>query len=234
MNTTEESSEYASLLASFRETERAYGGREAWERARDAGGTELDYEQWITARMPEFKAEFGDWEVAHELQVANGKSMKQAEDAIAAIRGKPLTNNETKMVAYINGDQAGKLISAAARRESNSNGFTDEQHFAMAAEIERLWRHATYVGEFFDEKHDDPNVHIKRFVVAVQQNGEVHYAAILAKKRVAHPAAHQEGAATSFTDFTCDRKQASRQVRFKRLACKSHDTRHYLSASTDL
>ena len=52
------------LLASFRETERVYGGREAWQRARDAGRTELDYEQWITARTSEFRAGFGDWEIA--------------------------------------------------------------------------------------------------------------------------------------------------------------------------
>ena len=31
MNTTEESSRYAGLLASFRETERACGGFEAWQ-----------------------------------------------------------------------------------------------------------------------------------------------------------------------------------------------------------
>ena len=58
--------------------------------------------------------------------------------------------------------------------------------------------------------------------------------AILAEKRITHPAAHQEGAAAGFTDFACDRKQALGQVRFKRIARKSRYSRHYLSASTDL
>lgn len=46
----------------FRDTERAYGGREAHERAREAGRTNLNYRQWVQVRTPAFKRFFGDWE----------------------------------------------------------------------------------------------------------------------------------------------------------------------------
>ncbi|MDO5638639.1 MAG: hypothetical protein Q4G28_02095 [Neisseria sp.] len=47
---------------SFAETELKYGGREAYEQAKAAGETELNYRQWVQVRTPEFKAWFGDWE----------------------------------------------------------------------------------------------------------------------------------------------------------------------------
>jgi len=43
---------------------RAYGGKQAHERASALGQTELVYADWITARTPVFKAWFGDWEAA--------------------------------------------------------------------------------------------------------------------------------------------------------------------------
>lgn len=46
----------------FRDTERAYGGREAYERAKAAGRTKLNYRQWVQVRTPAFKAWFGNWE----------------------------------------------------------------------------------------------------------------------------------------------------------------------------
>ncbi len=48
--------------AQFKETERAYGGREAYDRAKAAGKTKLNYGQWVQVRTPNFKAWFGDWE----------------------------------------------------------------------------------------------------------------------------------------------------------------------------
>lgn len=42
-------------VTQYRDTERAYGGREAWEKARDAGRTKLTYGQWVQVRTPNFK-----------------------------------------------------------------------------------------------------------------------------------------------------------------------------------
>ena len=50
----------------FRDTERAYGGREAYNAAKAAGKTKLNYHQWVQVRTPNFKQWFGDWESSPE------------------------------------------------------------------------------------------------------------------------------------------------------------------------
>lgn len=56
----------------FKETERAYGGREAYDRAKAAGKTKLTYGQWVQVRTPNFKAWFGDWEAVRARQLLDG------------------------------------------------------------------------------------------------------------------------------------------------------------------
>lgn len=46
----------------FAATAKQYGGEAAYEQAKVAGETELDYRQWVQVRTPSFKAWFGDWE----------------------------------------------------------------------------------------------------------------------------------------------------------------------------
>lgn len=46
----------------FAETAQQYGGEAAYEQAKAAGRTELNYRQWVQVRTPSFKAWFGDWE----------------------------------------------------------------------------------------------------------------------------------------------------------------------------
>lgn len=50
----------------FAATAKQYGGEAAYEQAKVAGETELDYRQWVQVRTPSFKAWFGDWENAPE------------------------------------------------------------------------------------------------------------------------------------------------------------------------
>ncbi|WP_342345860.1 hypothetical protein [Kingella potus] len=59
--------------AQFEEMAAAYGGREAYNVAKSAGKTELDYRQWVQVRTPAFKAWFGDWEndAANASKVVN-------------------------------------------------------------------------------------------------------------------------------------------------------------------
>lgn len=52
----------AAAVKQQRDTERAYGGREGYERAKAAGQTKLGFGQWVQARTPNFKRWFGDWE----------------------------------------------------------------------------------------------------------------------------------------------------------------------------
>ena len=46
----------------FEATAQQYGGEAAYEQAKAAGQTELDYRQWVQVRTPSFKAWFGDWQ----------------------------------------------------------------------------------------------------------------------------------------------------------------------------
>ena len=46
----------------FAATAQQYGGEAAYEQAKAAGQTELDYRQWVQVRTPSFKAWFGDWQ----------------------------------------------------------------------------------------------------------------------------------------------------------------------------
>ncbi len=52
----------AEVQRQFKATERAYGGKAAYDRAKAAGKTKLNYGQWVQVRTPNFKAWFGDWE----------------------------------------------------------------------------------------------------------------------------------------------------------------------------
>lgn len=47
---------------SFEKTSEIYGGKAAYEAAKESGDTELTYHQWVQVRTPEFKKWFGDWE----------------------------------------------------------------------------------------------------------------------------------------------------------------------------
>lgn len=49
----------------FAETAQQYGGEEAYAAAKEAGETELNYQQWVQVRTPAFKAWFGDWQDAY-------------------------------------------------------------------------------------------------------------------------------------------------------------------------
>lgn len=55
----------------YRETERVYGGRAAYDKAKADGRTKLTYGQWVQVRTPNFKKWFGDWEA-----VATAKSIR--------------------------------------------------------------------------------------------------------------------------------------------------------------
>lgn len=53
----------AEAIKQFRDTEKALGGREAFDKAQAAGKTKLNYAQWVQVRTENFKRWFGDWEI---------------------------------------------------------------------------------------------------------------------------------------------------------------------------
>ncbi|NLU13398.1 MAG: hypothetical protein GXX06_09470 [Gammaproteobacteria bacterium] len=56
----------------FEETEKAYGGRAAYNQAKSEGKTKLNYQQWVQVRTPAFKEWFGDWEDGRQENTAAG------------------------------------------------------------------------------------------------------------------------------------------------------------------
>jgi hypothetical protein len=172
----------------FRETERAYGGREAYERAKASGKTKLDYRQWIQVRTPEFKKWFGDRDALRDLQLFKESLTRQeAESTLAKLAKKELFNLETGISAYANSNsnQARKLVSGAAAEKSIANGFTAGQHNAVAANIENLWKHAIPFEAARDDRESDPNIKkIKRFAAPFMMGGKSRYAVLTVKESV--------------------------------------------------
>jgi len=68
-------------------TERAYGGREAYDAAKAAGRTKLNFVQWVQVRTPRFKRWFGDWEAARGVRELAAKGPHDLSEQ-AALDGK--------------------------------------------------------------------------------------------------------------------------------------------------
>ena len=62
IKTNEDLTQGADPQQEFEATARQYGGEAAYEQAKAAGQTELDYRQWVQVRTPSFKVWFGDWQ----------------------------------------------------------------------------------------------------------------------------------------------------------------------------
>lgn len=62
IKTNEDLTQEADPQQEFAATAQQYGGEAAYEQAKAAGQTELDYRQWVQVRTPSFKAWFGDWQ----------------------------------------------------------------------------------------------------------------------------------------------------------------------------
>lgn len=57
--------ELRAAVKDYRDTERANGGKPAYDKAKAEGRTKLNYRQWVQVRTTHFKRWFGDWEALH-------------------------------------------------------------------------------------------------------------------------------------------------------------------------
>jgi len=88
--------------------------------------------------------------------------------------------------AQINKPQGNKIMSGKARDKSVANGFTPEQHLAVAARMDKTWKHARLT-ESRDDANDDLNVKsIKRFKAPIALDGNPAVAYITAKESFEH------------------------------------------------
>ncbi|MDR2240017.1 MAG: hypothetical protein LBE33_06185 [Zoogloeaceae bacterium] len=170
----------------FADTEKAYGGREAFDKAKSKGKTKLNYRQWIQVRMQNFRNWFGDWEALRDLAFTSfSMSKADAGTELAKLNGRDLVNLEQGITAQVNVNQANKLVSNDAVAKSMANGFTREQHYAVASQIESLWKHASQIYEGPDAG-GNKDIRIRRFATPFVFNGETRFATLLAKETTEH------------------------------------------------
>ena len=96
-----------------------------------------------------------------------GLPLSEARLAIDAMRGRKFTNQATGISAQLSSSAKGKLVSNKATGKSKANGFTREQHNAMAARVGKLFEIAQMVESRPDRNGDANILSIKRFAVNV-------------------------------------------------------------------
>jgi phage-related protein (TIGR01555 family) len=110
----------------------------------------------------------------------------EAESHLEKLAHRDLENKETGIVAQINSDQRAKIVSNVAIEKSEKNGFTREQHYAVATIIDKLFNVAVKIKSAPD-KEGDPNVKIiDRFAAPFKAGDAKGYARLLVKETLQH------------------------------------------------
>lgn len=164
----------------FSETERAYGGRAAYDKAKAAGKTKLNYQQWVQVRTPAFKEWFGDWETASSGPERKASNFTEARQAAKAFQGTPLTNHGTGIVATVSRNNLDKMLSQKAVGKSAS----PELHSAAVANLDSMFERAV-LGWSKPDSEGDPNIKaIHRFFTPVLIDGKAMMAKMTVKETV--------------------------------------------------
>lgn len=123
----------------FKQAERLYGGKEAYDRAKAAGQTKLDYRQWVQVRTPAFKAWFGDWQAQAHRQFLDGEPVQQLSGREFAPDGVPLTQKvpqwyQAQGASVVQVPGIGEVrLDETAVRNSLSHGMGRDKASAFAA-----------------------------------------------------------------------------------------------------
>ena len=81
----------------------------------------------------------------------------------------------------MNRDQRDKLLCNTARRKSEANGFSKEEHFFLASRIQKLYKHAVCLGDYRDVNGARNVLAIRRFAAPFVVNGKRGYALLTVK-----------------------------------------------------
>ena len=118
----------------------------------------------------------------HQIKISPVSTREEAKEKLIPLAGKDLLNDETQIKAQVNSEQRGKLPSQEAYTKSIKNGFTKEDHFGAAAQIEELYKNAVLRFERADDE-EDPNVlSIRRFIAPVIIRNKPAYAKLTLKE----------------------------------------------------
>jgi len=127
----------------------------------------------------------GEYDQAEIYKKGIGLDKAQANLTSLLDNGKPITlqNSKTGDEAWLSKSSIGKLLSNDAVRKSMGNGFTREQHYAVASDIASLFNNAEKLFNRPD-KNNDPNVKIHRYAAPLHFDENV--ALITIKESVQH------------------------------------------------
>jgi len=123
----------------YREAERAYGGRAAYDKAKADGRTKLTYGQWVQVRTPNFKKWFGDWEAVANRKFLDGSPISVLTGEEFKPDGVPLTQKVPRWYAEngyssVNVDGIGPVaLDAVAVKHSLGHGIGRDKATAFAA-----------------------------------------------------------------------------------------------------
>ena len=148
----------------YKDTERAYGGRAAYDRAKAAGKTKLSYGQWVQVRTPNFKQWFGDWEAVRAQErldamrpvevdlpdALRGASLEQLREAVKARldalaeSGAVAQHPDVGEIGFSKGNNKKALSTSAAPEKLHA-----------AHDIVRVIESAVHVGSALSGKPDE-------------------------------------------------------------------------------
>ncbi|WP_373740858.1 hypothetical protein [Neisseria sp.] len=133
----------------YYETESRIGGREAYETAKAARKTELDYRQWVQVRTPEFKAWFGDWQngaVSRNLLDGNGEPKvfypAPAPDHITVTRQVVRTEQQQRRIReeqtrYVKYDTQGRVLAVSSVPKDGLDAETHTRTRTVSVPVEK-------------------------------------------------------------------------------------------------
>ena len=123
----------------YRDTERAYGGKPAYDKAKAGGKTKLSYPQWVQVRTPSFKAWFWDWQALANRKFLDGSPISTLTGDEFKSDGVPLTVKVPQWyadrgVSTVEVDGIGAVcLDETAVKNSLSHGIGRDKAAAFAA-----------------------------------------------------------------------------------------------------
>lgn len=174
----------------FAETERAYGGKAAYDAAKKAGKTKLNYRQWVQVRMPAFKAWFGDWQAvrgARQLQQQKPLNL----DGVRTLANKAEAKSVFKAFGEVTNDTDGQTVRFPVETIGKLVGlrrFFDALQIAGA--FDRLFKGAVPMyseGETLLPKHKDHTGNIAgyhHYLNRFELDGRTYYVRFTARESV--------------------------------------------------
>ena len=111
---------------------------------------------------------------------------KKLQEALKPLKGIPIKNKATGIVAQFGKEAVGKLVSDKAVKKTLSNGYNEKQHYEAAMNIKQLYEDAVLTLQRPD-RDNDPNIKdVKYFSCPTNVLGEDAVANIMVKNTLQH------------------------------------------------